>query len=389
MYKILGIGLLGIQLAAMATCTAQVGDKPLHFEKYKLCDSFVSEGAAVADIDGDGQRDIIAGAYWFKAPEWQAHEYAVPQRFEYDKGYSNAFLHFAMDVDQDGRTDIIRVGFPGKEVVWYKNPVVLGNHWEEQVIHEAFGNETPMLIDMNDDGRPDLVGNDPTAEEVIWLESPSRVGDTKWIKHVISNQPGLGTHQFTHGVGVGDLNGDGRMDVLNIKGWWEGPEIGSEALWTFHPSNFGEDCAQMYLFDVNDDGLLDVISSSAHNYGVWWYEQQKDGAGGMVWAKHIIDDSFSQSHALMLKDLDGDGQADLITGKRFFAHNGGDPGAFEPAVLRWYQHTSATASYWVMHQVDDDSGVGLNFAVEDVNGDGLEDIVVSNKKGVHYFEQVD
>ncbi len=389
MYKILGIGLVGIQLCALVCCNGQLADKPLVFEKYQLCDSFISEGVAVADINGDGQPDIIAGAFWFEAPEWQAHEYAVPQRFEFDKGYSNAFLHFALDVDQDGRMDIIRVGFPGEEVVWYKNPDALTGHWEEHLIHDAFGNETPIFVDMNGDGRPDLVGNDPTAEEVIWLEAPSRPGDTEWTKHVISNEPGLGTHQFTHGVGVGDLNGDGRLDVLNMKGWWEGPETHSDALWTFHPTDFGADCAQMYIHDVNGDGLLDVISSSAHNYGVWWYEQQKDESGSVAWVKHVIDDTFSQSHALILKDINKDGHPDLITGKRFFAHNGHDPGALEPAVIRWYRYTPESAPYWAMNQIDDDSGVGLNFVVEDVNGDGLEDIVVSNKKGVHYFRQVE
>lgn len=372
---------------AVACDTQRTGQVP-RFEKHVLLDSFVAEGVAVADINRDGLLDIIAGAYWFQAPDWTAHELAAPQRFEYDKGYSDAFLMFALDVDQDGWIDVIRVGFPGEEVVWHKNPGPVSGHWPMQVIYPAFGNETPIFADMDGDGRPDLIGNDPEAKEVIWLQAPGKVGDTVWRKHTVSREPDLATHQFTHGLGVADLNGDGRKDILVNRGWWEAPvQVTDGSLWTFHPADFGPDCAQMHVLDVNGDGLRDVISSSAHDYGIWWHEQVRQADGSIVWYRHVIDSTFSQSHALVLKDIDGDGHPDLLTGKRYFAHNGHDPGEFDPAVLRWYAFTPGEAPYWRMHQVDDDSGVGLQVIAEDVNGDGREDIVVANKKGVCYFRQ--
>ncbi|MGK6350063.1 FG-GAP repeat domain-containing protein [Parapedobacter sp. DT-150] len=380
--------ILLLMAAASYTCTGQ-SQKGMQvaFEKQVLCDTFVSEGSAVADINNDGNMDIIAGAYWFEAPDWKQHELAVPQAFEYDKGYSNAFLNFSMDVDQDGWADVIRVGFPGKEVTWYQNPKNEPGHWKEHVIHATFGNETPLLVDVDGDDRPDLVGNDPEARQVIWLRAPNKPGDTIWVKHVVSTVADLGTHQYTHGLGAEDLNGDGRRDILINKGWWEAPAAHNGEPWLFHATDFGGDCAQMYTYDVNQDGLLDVISSSAHHYGIWWYEQQQDGADSSKWIRHVIDSTFSQSHGLLLKDMNGDGNPDLITGKRFFAHNGHDPGAREPAVLYWYEHTPGKEPYWTAHQVDDNSGVGLHVVVEDVDGDGRQDIVASNKKGVHYFRQ--
>jgi len=375
-------------VSASIGCTGQSAKQGgVLFEKQVLCDTFVSEGVTVADVNKDGHLDIIAGAYWFEAPMWKQHKLAVPQTFEYDKGYSNAFLHFALDVDQDGWVDIIRVDFPGKAVVWHQNPGNESGSWEEHLIYAAFGNETPLFVDMNGDGRPDLVGNDPETEEVIWLQAPNKRGSTSWEKHVISKEAGLGTHQFTHGLGVGDINGDGRSDVLITKGWWEAPAQDSGQPWQFHTADFGEDCAQMHVLDVNGDGLVDVVSSSAHNYGIWWHEQQLDNAGSSRWVKHMIDSTFSQSHALALKDINGDGHPDLVTGKRFFAHNGHDPGEFEPAVLHWYEYMPNNPPYWHAHQIDRDSGVGLQVIVEDVNGDGLLDIVVSNKKGVFYSQQ--
>lgn len=382
------ISIMLVILSAGIGCRGQSA-KPgnVRFEKHVLCDTFVSEGVTVADINKDGRMDIIAGAYWFEAPKWKQHELAVPTAFAYDKGYSNAFLHFALDVDQDGWVDIIRIGLPGEEVVWYENPKNEPGHWKEHLIYPAFGNETPLFEDVDGDGRPDLIGNDPKTEEVIWLRAPHNPGDTAWEKHVVSNQAGLGTHQYTHGLGFADINGDGRRDILISKGWWEAPMKHEGQLWQFHPVDFSEDCAQMYTYDVNNDGLLDIISSSAHNYGVWWHEQQRDDAGNSQWVKHVIDSTFSQSHALTLRDINGDGHLDLVTGKRFFAHNGHDPGAFEPAVLYWYEYLPGGPPYWRAHQIDNNSGVGLQVVVEDVDGDGLLDVVVSNKKGVFFSKQ--
>lgn len=363
-------------------------DAEVKFEKQVLTTDFVSEGVAVGDVNGDGLMDVMAGGYWFEAPDWKRHEITPPQKFDPKKDYSNSFLNFSMDVDQDGWIDLIRIGFPGAEVVWYKNPGEKGGHWEEFLIHDHQGNESPAFADINGDGRMDIICNDPNKKEIIWLEAPSEKGDTEWKKHVISGKEGIpGTHQFTHGLGVGDVNLDGRPDVMIRQGWWEAPEDPAEEEWEFHPVDWGEDCSQMYLFDVNGDSYPDVISASAHNYGIWWHEQKPQSDGSIQWIRHLIDRSFSQSHSLMLADINGDGHPDLITGKRYYAHNGGDPGAEEPAVLNWYEYVPGVSPSWIRHEIDDDSGSGLNLVVEDMNGDGKPDIVTSNKKGVFVFLQ--
>lgn len=360
----------------------------VEFEKQVLTSEFISEGVAVGDVNGDGLMDVMAGAYWFEAPDWTPHEITTPQKFEPDKGYSNSFLNFSMDVDQDGLIDLIRVGWPGNEVVWYKNPGKKGGHWEEFLIHDHQGNESPAFADINGDGRKDLICNDPKRKQIIWLEAPSEKGDTKWKKHVISGKEGIpGTHQYTHGLGVADVNRDGRPDVMITKGWWEAPEDPAEEEWTFHPVDWGEDCSQMYLYDVNGDGNADLISSSAHNYGIWWHEQKIQPDGSVQWIRHLIDRSFSQSHSLMMADINGDGHLDLVTGKRYYAHNGGDPGAEEPSVLNWYEYVPGISPSWIRHEIDDDSGSGLNLVVEDMNGNGKPDVVIANKKGVFVFLQ--
>ncbi len=375
-------------LYACAIHAQQTGKKDnVQFKKIIITNDFVSEGVAVGDVNKDGKMDIMAGAFWFEAPNWVRHEIDNPKTFDPDTTFSNSFLNFSMDVNQDGWIDFIRVGFPGKELVWYENPKNKPGHWKMHTICSNIGNESPAFVDVDGDGRPDILCNDPVAKEVVWFKSPSVKGDTVWKRFVISKGD-LATGIYTHGLGLGDINGDGRKDVIITKGWWEAPKNVTQTNWVFHPADLGDDCSQMYAMDVDGDGDMDVISASAHNYGIWWHEQIKDANGNIMFKQHEISKLFSESHGLALADINGDGYPDLITGKRYFAHNGKDPGAYEPSVLYWFQFVPGKMPTWVPHQIDNNSGVGLQVVVKDMNNDGLPDIVIGNKKGVFLFERV-
>ncbi len=371
------------------SCSSPAGSRngqAIEFDRHVLTTDFIAEGVAVADVNGDGKPDILSGAFWFEAPDWKKHELSEPKVHVYNKGYSEFFLGFSQDVNRDGRPDLIRIGWPGQPAHWLENPGNNSNRWKEYQIHPAVGNESPAFIDIDGDGREDLLGNDPSAKKVIWIKSPA-AGSATWTPYTISANPDLATHMYTHGIGYGDINGDGRKDVVIKSGWWEGPEDPKTENWTFHPANLGNDCAQMYVLDLNQDGRNDVISSSAHQYGIWWHEQVLQADGSIQFKQHRIDSSFSQSHALMLADINGDGHPDLITGKRYYAHNGGDPGAEDPAELNWYAYHPGKTPTWTKHSIDTNSGSGLNIVVQDMDKDGRPDIVVANKKGLFYFKQ--
>ena len=221
---------------------------------------------------------------------------------------------------------------------------------------------------------------------MIWLKSPGD-NSTEWKRTVISFDSTRGTHRYTHGLGWGDMNLDGKNDVVIKDGWWENPGNTATEGWKFHEAKLGDDCANMFVYDVDGDGDQDVLSSSAHDYGIWWHEQVREG-NNTSWKTHTISKLFSQSHALEFADINGDGHPDLITGKRYKAHNEKDPGASEPAVLYWFEFRPGKNPEWIPHEIDNNSGVGNSFIVQDINGDNLPDIIVSNKKGVHFFEQV-
>jgi len=362
------------------------------FKKHTLTNDFISEGVTVGDVNKDGKLDILAGCVWFEAPDWKRHQIFPDRVYNGGKEYSKSFLNYAMDVNQDGWVDQVVIGFPGTPGVWYENPKNKDGYWKRHDIMNSvgIGNESPNFVDVNGDGRIDILCADINAKQMVWLSPPIKKGDTVWTRYPISAVKANGTDKFSHGLGLGDINADGRADVIIKSGWYEAPVDRKQPDWIFHPADLGEDCSEMYAYDFNGDGLVDVVSASAHRYGIWWHEQVKDAQGNISWKLHEISKDFSETHGLALVDMNGDGAPDLVTGKRFFAHNdtNTDPGSHEPAVLYWFEFKPGKAPSWIPHLIDDQSGVGLHVVIRDMNKDKKNDIIIGNKKGVFYFENL-
>jgi hypothetical protein len=369
--------------------------RQVRFKKIVLDREFRSEGVAVADINRDGQPDVMAGNIWYQAPGWTPREIQPVKQFDAAKGYSNSFINFTADLNRDGWPDQIRVDMPGTHrVVWHENPKGKNLHWQEHTLFRNACNESPAFATLFNSGKNPVLIFSFDDSQMAWYE-PGKESKAEFIAHPIGEKitkdraKDHGVFRYSHGLGIGDVNGDRRNDVIIRTGYWEAPPDPRQGHWKFIPANLGEDCAQMHTYDVNSDGLPDVLSSSAHKIGVWWHEQRKTEGGKTEFITHTIDNSFSQSHALELVDLNGDGLKDLVTGKRFWAHGPtGDVNPGDPAVLVWFEmQRKGKAVKWIKHEIDNDSGVGTQFVVTDINNDGLPDIATSNKKGVYVFIQ--
>jgi hypothetical protein len=370
----------------------------ISFEKLQLSETFHCEGASFADLDGDGHNDLVSGPFWYAGPDFkQKHEIYPPKAFDRNV-YSDNFFAFPRDFSGDGRLDVLIVGFPGKEAAWFENSGHKDRHWKRHVVFDSVDNESPDFLDVTGDGLPELVCQN--GGRVGWAAPDWGDPSKPWKFHPVSPKGAGG--RFAHGLGVGDVNGDGRNDILCKRGWYEQPaKPGGPGPWTLHKHPFaGRGGAQMLVMDVDGDGDSDVITSeNAHGYGLYWFEQVQTNLR-VTFERHRIMGRWPEEnaygavignlHALALCDIDGDGLRDLVTGNRFWAHNGKDPGDREDPAVYWFRlvrDAQEDEVRFVPRPVDVNSGVGTQVVTGDVNGDGWPDVVVGNKMGTFLHVQ--
>ncbi|MBN2475147.1 MAG: VCBS repeat-containing protein [Pirellulales bacterium] len=387
---------LSLILAGLCAAAAVAQTPSATYKKLQLTDKFYCEGAYYADFNRDGKTDVVSGPYWYAGPDFQQrHEIRPAQEFD-PKGYSDNFLTYTGDFNGDGWTDVLYVPWPGKDASWYENPAGKEGPWTAHPALKNVGNESPIWGDVNGDGRPDLVYNiDGFLGYGTW--DPARP-DEPWAFHPVSTKGGY--QQYTHGVGFGDVDGDGRVDILESVCWWQQPADPQPGRpWIRHDYKFADAAAQMLVYDFDGDGLNDVFTAwHCHHYGLVWHKQVRDDAGKISFQQQVIlpsepdlnssDLRISQLHAFDLVDIDGDGLMDVLTGKRFWAHGPeGDKEPNAPAVVYWFQlqRDADGSARFTAHQIDDDSGVGTQVAAAHLNADKTPDVIVGNKKGTFVF----
>lgn len=368
--------LMALMIAAALLAASRPAEIP--FETHML-DGGSNETCAIADVNGDKRPDIISGENWFEAPSWKKHHF---RDLPFSNNYIDTFSDLPLDINGDGRADLISVSWFSKKIAWFENPGKEGAPWKEHSVETGSPVEFAFLVDLDNDGKAHELlpqfGTESTP--LAWWE----VRDGALVKHVAS------TKSYGHGIGAGDVNKDGRTDILTPEGWLEAPADPRSGNWTMH-AGFpkGGALGFLHVTDVNKDGRNDVITSHAHDYGIFWFEQGADGS----WKKQLVDDSWSQAHALSLADLNGDGRTDIVTGKRFMAHNGKDPGEREPLGVYWYEQLASMDGKkieWVRHLIDygGRAGGGMQIPILDVDGDGDLDVVTGGKSGVFLFENL-
>ena len=344
------------------------------------------EACSVFDVNNDGIPDIVSGAFWYEGPDF-TRRHKICDVMPINE-YFDDFSDFPLDVDGDGWLDIITGGWWGETLRWRKNPGRSGTSWDTYDIETCGHIETIRYHDIDGCGVPEVFPNTPGGPTRVYKLITDGEGHgtgrfQKWLLHASPSG---------HGLGFGDINGDGRTDVILAGGWLEQPATHAEETpWQFHPEfNLGSASVPILAHDVNRDGYMDLIVGHAHDYGLFWMEQRIGDNLERTWIPHSIDPSVSQFHDLQLADIDRDGELELITGKRYRAHNDGDPGAHDPIGLFYYKIGDGQFEKHVIDWGDPAvaSGVGIYFWLHDLTGNGYPDVVAPGKEGLYLFENL-
>lgn len=376
------------------------------FRMQHINDFYYGWSATAADVNHDGVLDIISGPFYYLGPDYKvSREIFLSKTSDVTSQLTPNMVNFAYDYTGDGWPDLLVS--KGRAMSLYVNPKGELRRWDRYDVLPTVWGEVVAFKDVNGDGIPDAVY--VGGGYVCWATPDPNNPTAPWIVHKISEEGYNVPAQ--HGIGVGDINGDGRMDIVSPHGWWEQPSSGTpEGPWPYHPAELGRwpraggsvGGAEMTVYDVNGDGLNDVVTSlEAHGWGIAWFEQKRDKNGAISFAEHmIIDDystrnagdvTFSEPHGATIADVDGDGIPDFIVGKRVFSHQESytDPDPFGPAVLYWFRTTrnpkAPGGADFKPELIHNRSGAGSTILATDLNNDGAVDIVTSTNRGTFIF----
>ena len=371
---------------SLYTTFSALAQPPVHFRMQRISlETYESVGAF--DVNGDQKPDLVSGAFWYEGPAFiKKHPIGEVKRVG---EYYDDFSTLPVDANGDGKLDFVTGGWWGGNLRWRENPLAFGqdpaihaaiHEWPDHVLGTCGNVETTRAWDVDGDGHPEFAPNTPGFPFKFFRLNRDAAGKPlgTFTEHKIYDA------KQGHGLGFGDINGDGRNDFVLPGGWLEAPVRPLTDAWAWHPDfSLGTTSVPIIVTDVNGDGRTDLIAGQGHSYGLDWYEQLPN----RTWKKHAIDPNHSQFHEMQWVDLDGDRKPELLTGKRYRAHNDNDPGSHDDYGLYYYQWNGENFVKQVIcyGAIGQTKGTGIQLAVTDLNADGKPDIAVAGKDGLSVF----
>lgn len=400
------MGLVGATLLASAPELKAQTVPPSQWTRVEISTQFFGESAHFADFDKDGDVDIVSPPFWYEGPDWKtSHRFMTGNAMSGNLDvYGGPWQTEAYDFNGDTWVDVlINLGPCCGNLVWYQNPgnpkTATGN-WTSRTIMTTKGNESPHLGNVTGDSKPEYIVMSGNRMGVAEANASNPLG--QWTFRAVGEVRSGNTNGSyginAHGIGAGDLNMDGRIDLMSMHGWYEQP-ANLQSEWTLHEAPFSArpyaqemmGGAQMHAYDIDGDGDNDVVTAiQAHAWGLHWLENV-DGKGGSWKANKIMGTSeevatygvaFSQPHNLNLADFNGDGLLDLVAGKRWGTH--GPDQANAARVVYWFElKRTAQGATFIPHLIDDYAGAGTQIMAGDLNGDSKPDVVVAGRRGTY------
>ena len=262
------------------------------------------------DIDGDGDFDILGAAYeadditWWEnmdgtGTSWTEHTV--------DGSFDGAISVYSADIDGDGDLDILGAGYLSREITWWENMDGTGISWTEHTVDAyCYGANSVYAGDIDGDGDLDIVGAARSSDSISWYENINGTG-TSWNERTVDRD-----FRRPASVYLADIDGDGYLDVLahgNEPAWWKNMD-GTGRTWTQYTLEniYGNTPNSVYPADIDGDEDIDILVSDASQ--ISWRENT-DGTG-TFWKIHTISEKSDWLSSAYSTDMDGDGDLDIL-----------------------------------------------------------------------------
>jgi hypothetical protein len=325
-----------------------------------------AESVYATDIDGDGNTDIIAAAY-FGDVSWWRNDGGSPvvwTRHIIDDDFTGANQIFATDIDGDGHTDVLGAAYLASEVSWWRNDGGDPVRWTRHVIDSVFGGACSVFAcDLDGDEDTDVLSTAFDTDTIAWWENDGGASPD-WTRHLLSDDFG-GAHE----VRADDIDGDGDHDVVGAA--WDGDNVvwwrndgGSPILWSpFIIDRDFNGASSIDVADIDGDGDSDIVGAARNVDQVAWWSN--NGGEPIQWTKHVIASGQAGAWSANSADVDGDGDLDLLSAAWFRDE------------LTWWRNEGGAPIVWGQYVIDPSLGGASAVFATDVDADGAVELLAA------------
>ncbi len=318
-----------------------------------------------ADVDGDGDTDLISASKSDKAINWYENDGNASPSFTTRVITNNADWAtsvYAADVDGDSDIDILSASEQDDKIAWYEND---GNEnpgfTSHTIATNAEGAQSVYAADLDGDSDIDILSASEQDDKIAWYENDGSTSPSFTSRTITTSADSPSS------VFAADVNGDSNTDIIYTSRfddavvWYRNDGNADPGFATYVITTDANEAASVFAADIDGDSDTDVISASSRDDKIAWHEN--DGSETPGFTSRTITVSADGATSVFAADLNGDNHTDILS-----ASENDDK-------VAWHENDGSQNPSFTTHVITTDALGASSVSAIDVNGDSNTDIL--------------